>query len=468
MIIILILIFLLFIMLCQYKKNIDYKKINKLLKCIILISIFVMIFNIYNSKKTINFKIQYETQLTYYYTGDSTGTGTYLPGLKSNINQLGDKVKLNENGWYFYTENGIDYLMVATATNACLNVTKSSDPCYKYHLAGKISGIKYRDYKETFVIKINNIEYNAMVIDSCGACMKAKTATNEKIDILSIKGAKNPSGMKAEIVGDDTSNSNNQSNLSSNIIISDITDYNPGTNYTGDIINGYLFNRLKNEKNSYSNVKDDELSEELKSNIDKIITEIYNRVVEGLQYHNSSFINQDSSISGPGLSSADGTGFSERISQPTRTGLGKDFYFSSSNLSYAGGYTGQCTWYAFGRANEILSTVGSNLKWNVASDAGTWYDRNLALGTLGFKSSSDYTKPKVGAIISWKRSGAAGHVAVIEAINSDNTVVISEANVSSVKSNSNPYGWQRKTLTLEQIQTRNKVYKFAGYIYMLD
>ncbi len=173
-------------------------------------------------------------------------------------------------------------------------------------------------------------------------------------------------------------------------------------------------------------------------------------------------------MSGPGLSAANPYGFRKRISQPAKNSEGAQFYFSNLNRSYSSGYTGQCTWYAYGRANEILSDVGSNLKWDIANNAGLWYSTNLQNGARGFQSSSDYTKPKVGAIVVWKNAGAPGHVAIVEEVHANGTITISEANIPTKKSNSNPYGWQTVTLTLEEVHRRWKSYIFAGYIYLLE
>ncbi len=170
---------------------------------------------------------------------------------------------------------------------------------------------------------------------------------------------------------------------------------------------------------------------------------------------------------GPGLNSVNSKGFIQRTVQPTIVGRGNQFYFTDLNKSYSNGYLGQCTWYAYGRANEILSNAGSNLKWTIASDAGTWYQKNLERGSNGFESSSDYTEPRAGAIIVW-RNASHGHVAVVESVNADGTVTISEANIGGVRNSiTNPYGWQYVTLSLENIRLRWKTYIFAGYIYML-
>lgn len=72
-----------------------------------------------------------------------------------------------------------------------------------------------------------------------------------------------------------SSNSTNNSNIYIN--------YNPKTTYEGTYKDGYLFERFKNDTNDY-----ELLSSKLDSGeADKIISEIYGRVVDGLNYHNN-------------------------------------------------------------------------------------------------------------------------------------------------------------------------------------
>ena len=149
---------------------------------------------------------------------------------------------------------------------------------------------------------------------------------------------------------------------------------------------------------------------------------------------------------------------------------GNQHFFSNENYSYGGGFTGQCTWYAFGRANEVLKTVGSDLKWTIWSDAGQWYNQNIQMGTNAFEYSSDATKPRPGSIIVWGQTGLWGHVAFVEKVNGDGTLDFTEANIGGVRSASNPYGWQYvANQTYEQVRTRwaSSGYYFQGYIYML-
>lgn len=118
------------------------------------------------------------------------------------------------------------------------------------------------------------------------------------------------------------------------------------------------------------------------------------------------------------------TGFSSRTSAPSSS---NQYFYSNKNPFYSAGYKGQCTWYAYGRAYEIL---GSKPKVSTGN-AKTWYTTNKKNGTYSYGS-----KAKVGAIACWGANSysSAGHVAVVEKINSDGTVMISEFNKSGDKS----------------------------------
>ena len=210
-------------------------------------------------------------------------------------------------------------------------------------------------------------------------------------------------------------------------------------------------------------------AEHLGWNYEQILKEYYgpNMTISSLETSSGANSICGSSDEG-GLSVADASGFRARTAMPTSD---NKFYFSNLNLSYASGYTGQCTWYAFGRANETLAGANSDLKWRHAPNAGVWYDYNLSDGSKGFKSSRDPYKPKAGAIIVWKQAGRPGHVGFVEKVNSDRTIDYSEANVSAVKSATNPYGWRYNShVSLDQIKNMwsGSGYSFVGYIYMIE
>ena len=102
---------------------------------------------------------------------------------------------------------------------------------------------------------------------------------------------------------------------------------------------------------------------------------------------------------------------------------GNSYYYSSANPFYSAGLIGQCTWYAYGRAYEIL---GSRPRLSTGN-AKEWYSYNQSHGYYAHG-----TEPRVGAIACWYLSGA-NHVAVVEAINGG-TIYISEFNRNSDRS----------------------------------
>ncbi len=112
---------------------------------------------------------------------------------------------------------------------------------------------------------------------------------------------------------------------------------------------------------------------------------------------------------------------------------------------------GNCTWYAYGRAWELLGSKPS-LSLN---GAHKWYTYND-----GYERGSE---PRLGAIACWSDSeNTVGHVAVVEAINGDE-ITLSES------------GWSYKN-TYFQTTTKNKynldfsvggvTRHFQGYIYL--
>ena len=65
--------------------------------------------------------------------------------------------QLNDKGWYTYKGK----LVIATATPYLIGKGWS-----------KKDGITYHKYYETLILNIDGINYDAIVLDSCGACMK--------------------------------------------------------------------------------------------------------------------------------------------------------------------------------------------------------------------------------------------------------------------------------------------------------
>jgi len=144
------------------------------------------------------------------------------------------------------------------------------------------------------------------------------------------------------------------------------------------------------------------------------------------------------------------------------------YWGSNNNLYYRSSRSliDECTWYAHGRGLEILTKNGMSMQQAqtymdpMAHNAGTWYGDNKY-----FSSSTDYTKPKVGAIIVWSNGSKPGHVAIIEDIQYD-----SNGNIVSIATSEGgqSIGGFRYTenRTLDYIRAHG-TYRFVGYVYLL-
>ncbi|WP_411843432.1 LysM peptidoglycan-binding domain-containing protein [Salinicoccus sp. HZC-1] len=97
-----------------------------------------------------------------------------------------------------------------------------------------------------------------------------------------------------------------------------------------------------------------------------------------------------------------------------------------SSVSYGTNYYywGDCTWYVFERRQQLGKPVGNN--WGNASN---W---DNAARSQGYSVSSS---PSVGAILqanAWTNfAWGMGHVAIVERINSDGSILVSEMNFGS-------------------------------------
>lgn len=141
--------------------------------------------------------------------------------------------------------------------------------------------------------------------------------------------------------------------------------------------------------------------------------------------------------------------FSVRKSDPS----GKDsHYYSKANPFYAGGYTKECTWYAWGRAYEALGAKPALS----TSAAHHWYQENTRTKACSYGST-----PKAGAIMVTAKDKAHGHVAFVEELYSDGTMLISEYNYNVRGGFS--------TAVIRQLSAgsrRGRAHKVLGYIYV--
>ncbi len=101
---------------------------------------------------------------------------------------------------------------------------------------------------------------------------------------------------------------------------------------------------------------------------------------------------------------------------------------------------GNCTWYANGRAKEL----GRN-----SSRVDTMYKDASEWGKQAVSARLQTGKPQVGAIAQWDTSATYpdGHVAVVEKVNSDGSIVISESSYSKVIGTTYDFLYRTRTIS---------------------
>ena len=119
-----------------------------------------------------------------------------------------------------------------------------------------------------------------------------------------------------------------------------------------------------------------------------------------------------------------------------------------------------CVGYAFGRFNEIVGA--GYMKYLAPVNAEQFIDY-MNYREKGVTSGD---KPKLGAVIVWQagatKSGSdgAGHVAIVEQINADGSIITSESGYNASK----PFWTQRRTNSNGRWGQDSR-YKFLGFIY---
>ena len=165
-----------------------------------------------------------------------------------------------------------------------------------------------------------------------------------------------------------------------------------------------------------------------------------------------------------------------------RTKSGTDMFYNSSM-----GLVSQCPWYAKSRAAEILyySNIPDDVKniaiKSISHTSGNGGDVVSRADESIFIKSYDYSEPHPGSIISWSSSASDGpkchnygHVAIIEQVNEDGTVIISDGwndgGVHAANTWSN-IGYRLRTSvsisSLASYTSGGCRYTFAGYVYLL-
>ena len=130
-----------------------------------------------------------------------------------------------------------------------------------------------------------------------------------------------------------------------------------------------------------------------------------------------------------------------------------DNWYSEHGWGYPT-YGGNCTWYAYGRYNEARGSWSPNeLSHN---NAGDWYDDATAFNRGA--------TPQLGAVICYHDPSGVnlGHVAVVEQINDDGSILISQSGFPDI------YFWTA-TVTQEsgyrESWAINRGYVCQGFIY---
>lgn len=235
------------------KQNTKIFWFNNIIFSLFFVVLITIIFDgnytLINQNNSLN---QYMLTLTYYYPGDATGSGS-ITGSGVSTSDL----NVDEKGWYHYQKNGINYLAVATATTHCRDASNHCKIDINKH--GIAKNIHYYKYFDTLKIEIGGTTYDAIVLDSCGACMWGDRDTQgEKIDIF----VKNASAVKPGIF--DSSISDGTTGGNENIV----TDYT--TNYSGDITKGYIY---KNQLDKA--LKGNTIADQIEERINAIVNDIF-------------------------------------------------------------------------------------------------------------------------------------------------------------------------------------------------
>lgn len=225
--------------------------------CIIITSFLLFTLFSYNNVTITNFSKKYSIQLTYFYTGDSTGSGKTLgSGLKAS------DFTADEKGWYHYNYNGQDYLVIAAALTKCRDSSKHCGVNVDEETGhGMASSIHYYNYYDVIKLDIGGTSYNAMVLDACGACMWGdRDKDGEKFDVFVVgSSAVNPSIYSVTLNG-----------ISGNVDGNVINDFK--TTYSGDVKEGYIY---KTQKNNALKVTEKTVTEKIDENINSIIESIF-------------------------------------------------------------------------------------------------------------------------------------------------------------------------------------------------
>lgn len=138
---------------------------------------------------------------------------------------------------------------------------------------------------------------------------------------------------------------------------------------------------------------------------------------------------------------------------------------NSEFWNFSSGLKGQCTWYAAGRANEILAQNGSDFRIRGWNDAKLWCNNPNITGGNGLSTGME---PKVGAILVLGATpeNSHGHVAIVEEVLEDGTIKTSESNQLKRDANDNLY--QDKKFFARTLSPSAYRGRLECFIYTID
>lgn len=126
-------------------------------------------------------------------------------------------------------------------------------------------------------------------------------------------------------------------------------------------------------------------------------------------------------------------------------------------------YVGQCTWYAFGRAQEKLG-VTITFSEPSGNHAKTWYDR---IDNEGVQKDDTPRANSIAVFAPKPGKTGYGHVVFIEYIHGNN-IYYSEANYGSSGNGSFDFNQDGvlKCQTIAEFENRSTVNDLVGYVYL--
>lgn len=130
---------------------------------------------------------------------------------------------------------------------------------------------------------------------------------------------------------------------------------------------------------------------------------------------------------------------------------GSQYWYAGNPFHIAGYGLPNCTCYAWGRFWEISDLADgtqdySNKPTLPTSDAGLWFSQ-----VTGYETGST---PKLGAVICWSdNDGGAGHVAIVEAIDSEGNITVGQS------------GWGASKIFWTSTAKKADGYNISGYTF---